>query len=109
MLELRGNLHQIGGGIISLGWIELDFNGVPCAVRKLDDGVDFMVGIVLIMVQFSSKSFRVYLEIAECKRLEEKAKRPYVAEQHLCRRAQQSGGNRRIAEMSFRLLLDSDR
>ena len=109
VLELRGDLYQIGGGIIGLGWIELDFNGVPCAVRKLDDGVDFMVGIVLIMVQFSSKSFRIYLKIAKRKRLEEKAKRPYVAKQHLYCRAQQGGGNRRIAEVSFGLLFDSYR
>ena len=67
MLELRGDLYQIGGGIIGLGWIELDFNGVPCAIWELDDGVDFMVGVVLIMVQFSSESFRVYLEVAKRK------------------------------------------
>ena len=49
-LDVIVDLQQLLCGIVNLMGTQFDFNGIPASVRQFQDGIDFIVVIVLIMI-----------------------------------------------------------
>ena len=70
------DLLQIDCGVIYISRIQLYLKRAPRAIVKLDDGINLPAFIILVVEQFGTEGFRVYLKIANRKRFKKKTERP---------------------------------
>ena len=108
LLNIVAQCNKFCCGFIDLVGTELYLKRAPFSVLQFNHRVNFLIVVVLIMIQIRPERLGINLQIAFHQSFKQKSKGFKVADQFIRSGFQQGAGERGIAEMSFFGLLHAN-